>query len=284
MERVFGAHLSSAGGYGAALLRAEELKINCFQLHAAPPQRWKTSLFTAGVEDEYLEQHRRLPEIKLFFHGIYLINLGSPREELQHSSVASLVSYLDLISRMNGEGVVFHLGSFKDEDDLDRGFDRVIKNVDLALSRSPANSRLLLEVSAGAGKIIGSRLEELARVYDGVKQKDRVGFALDTQHMWASGYDYVSDCEGFVSELKSVLTIDKIWAIHVNDSKTALASKRDVHANIGEGTIGREGIGRLINHPELRHIPLILETPGLKLPETTAQEVEALRSLLTAGR
>lgn len=281
MKRIFGAHLSSSGGYASALLRAEELRISCMQLHAAPPQRWKTSRFQSGVEDEYLEQLPKVSPIKLFFHGIYLINLGSPREELQQSSVASLISYLDLISRMKGEGVIFHLGSFKDEDDIERGFARVIRNVNEALLKSPQDSRLLLEVSAGAGRIIGSKLDELARVYDGVEQKERVGFALDTQHLWASGYDYVSDTAGFVAELGRTLTFQKIWAIHVNDSKTALASKRDVHANIGEGTIGREGLSRMINHPELRHIPLILETPGLKTPETTVQEVEALRSLLT---
>jgi deoxyribonuclease-4 len=182
---------------------------------------------------------------------------------------------------MKGEGVIFHLGSFKDEDDTELGFARVIRNVNEALAKSPTASKLLLEVSAGAGRIIGSRLEELARVYEGVDQKDRVGFALDTQHLWASGYDYVSDLGGFVGQLERVLSVPKIWAIHVNDSKTALASKRDVHANLGEGTIGREGLSSFINHPRLVDIPLILETPGLKTSETTAQEVESLRSLLT---
>jgi len=142
-----------------------------------------------------------------------------------------------------------------------------------------APPRLLLEVAAGAGSIIGDRVEELATIYEKVEQKDRVGFALDSQHLWASGYDLAHELETIIKNFDAVLSIDKIWAIHLNDSKTALASKKDRHENLGDGSIGNEALSAFVNHPKLRTIPFILETPGLKEMETAKIEVEKLKAL-----
>ena len=122
-------------------------------------------------------------------------------------------------------------------------------------------------------------MQELADIYEQVENKDRVGFGLDTQHMWASGYNFQTDLEKIVKEIDSVFGFDKVWSVHLNDSMTDFASRKDRHANIGEGKIGREALEAFVNHPQLVNIPFILETPALKSMETAAAEVNRVREL-----
>lgn len=280
MKRYFGAHVSSAGGLANAAKAAIELDINTIQIHPSAPQRWNSQPFPEGVEDEFNALRKGSCLEKVFFHAIYLINMATPDAQKFHLAKASLLNYLDLSARVHGAGVIFHVGSMKDQPDEASGYDRVVSGLNWVLERAPANSRLIMEVAAGSGSIIGDRVEELALIYSQLERKEIVGFGLDTQHMWASGYDLVEDLEGVVKSVDQELSLDKVWSIHLNDSKTALASKKDRHENIGDGLIGAVALKRVFTHPKLAAIPFILETPALESLDGARSEIDKLINFL----
>lgn len=263
MKRYLGGFVSVAGGLKNGLINGDKLGINTIMMHPTPPQRWYLKTFDDKVVSEFNEQKKDSKVEKIFMHGIYLINLGNPDKQKFHLSKMALVSYLDLCERINGDGVIFHVGTFKDISEED-GFARIIKGINWIFNEHKGSSKLLLEVAAGSGSVVGSKLEDLARIYEGVENKERLGYCLDTQHLFASGYDYVNDLDVFVTEADKVLGLDKIHAIHFNDSKTEFNSKRDRHENIGEGLIGEKAMKAFLNHPKLKHIPVMMETPAMK--------------------
>lgn len=275
-ERFLGAHVSCSGGFEKAIENAEFLGINTFQVHPSPPQRWNSSPYPAGFEKAFLAAKERSGVKKVFFHAIYLINLASPEARNFSLSKNSLLHYLDLSARIDGDGVIFHSGSLKDAPDESSGLARVAEGINWVMERAPKSARLIIEVAAGSGAVIGDRLEELAQIYSQVEDKSRVGFGLDTQHMWASGYDLRGDLDNVIRQIESVLSFEKVWSVHLNDSKTELGSKKDRHENLGDGLIGEQALRQFLNHPKLKSIPFILETPALKDLATAKPEVEKL--------
>ncbi len=282
-NRYWGCHVSAAGGLGNAIRNGQELGVNTIQIHASPPQRWNFAPFAAGIENEFLELVPKSGIERVFFHGIYLINLASLDEAVYSRSRTSLIHALELMARISGNGVIFHLGSMKDHSDEKIGYRRAADAINVVLEKSKNEAKLLLEVAAGSGKVIGDRMEELAEIYELVENKERVAFALDSQHLWASGYDLRTDLDGVVAQAEQILTLEKIEAFHLNDSKTKLGSRVDRHENLGDGELGMEAIKKLVLHPKLAHIPFILETPHLKEMEAAKKEVQTLRSIVNAG-
>jgi deoxyribonuclease-4 len=280
MKRFFGAHVSSAGGLHNAASAAIELGINTIQVHPSAPQRWNTTPFAPGAEDAFNAAREGSCLEKVFFHAIYLINMATPDAQKFHLAKTSLVNYLDFNARVGGSGVIFHVGSMKDQEDEAEGYDRVVSGLNWVLEKAPKESRLILEVAAGSGSVIGDRVEELGLIYSQLERKELVGFGLDTQHMWASGYDLVDDLEGVIKNVDDVLSLDKVWSVHLNDSKTALASRKDRHENIGDGLIGADALRKTFTHPKLAHIPFILETPALESIEGARREIDKLRAFL----
>lgn len=280
MKRYFGCHVSVAGGFENGIKNGSELGVNSIQVHPSPPQRWNTKAYDPGYEDKFLEAKESSKIEKVFFHAIYLINLATPDNRKFSLAKMSLVNYLDLMARIQGDGVVVHVGSMKDQPDEKEGLARATEGVNAILAEAKNDARLILEVAAGAGKIIGSRMEELAEIYEGVEEKERVGFGLDSQHMWASGYNLREDLAGVIKSLKENFGIEKTWLVHLNDSMTDFDSKRDRHENFGDGKIGSEALEAFLNHKELKEIPFVLETPALKEMETAAAEVKKVQKLL----
>ncbi|RME60071.1 MAG: deoxyribonuclease IV [Candidatus Dadabacteria bacterium] len=278
MERFLGAHVSVAGGLEKSLERAEELGINTIQVHPSAPQRWNSKPFEKEYWQKFKERIKKSPVKKVFFHAIYLINLANPDKQKFHLSKLSLVHYLNLLAEIKGDGVIVHVGSLKDQESEEKGYQQIIKGINWVLKESNPSSKLLLEMAAGSGKVVGSRAEELRKIYQGVDNKKRVGFALDTQHIWASGYDIAGDLEGVIKDIKKNFN-GNIGAVHINDSKTELGSKKDRHENIGKGKIGEKALRDFINHPYIRRTPCILETPALKSMDTAKAEVKKLLSL-----
>ncbi len=279
-KRFYGCHVSSSGGLVNSVRAGKALGINTIQIHPSPPQRWNFQPFAKGIEDEFLKELPASGVEKVFFHAIYLINLATIKPEQLQSSVSSLTHYLDLNARIKGAGVIVHVGSMKDQPDAAIGNQQAADAIDRILDKSPHDSRLLLEVSAGSGAIIGARLEELADIYRLVNCKERLGFALDTQHMWASGYNWQTDLPAIIEQLEVQFGFDRIGAIHLNDSKTEFASRKDRHENLGDGLIGLEALTNVVQHPKLAAIPFILETPCMKDPETAAVDVAKLRAMV----
>lgn len=280
MKRYFGAHVSAAGGLKNAVTAAVELGINTIQVHPSPPQRWNTTPFAQGAEEPFNLAREGTCLEKVFFHAIYLINMATPDNVKFQNAKVSLLNYLDFNARIGGSGVIFHVGSMKDQEDDAVGYDRVVSGLNYIMEKAPDNARLILEVAAGAGSVIGDKVEELGMIYGQLERKENVGFGLDTQHMWASGYDFQNHLEDVIENVESSLGLDKVWSIHLNDSKTALESRKDRHENIGDGLIGREALEKVFTHKKLAHIPFILETPALESLEGARSEIEKLREFL----
>lgn len=278
-ERFFGCHVSTAGGLENGLKNGEALGVNTIQIHAVPPQRWNSKPAAKGVEDAFLAGFEGSTVKRLFFHGIYLINLATADSKNLKLSILSLTHSMQLLERMGGEAVIFHLGSLKDLDE-DTGFKQAAEAIDEALREAPGKGKLLLEVAAGSGSIVGDRMCELSKIFGMLKSKDRVGFALDTQHLWASGYNLKDNLEEVVSEVEREFGLDKVGAIHLNDSKTELGSRKDRHENLGDGLIGKDALRAVFLHPKLTSIPFILETPAMKDLKSAKDEVVKLKSWL----
>lgn len=279
MTRFLGCHVSASGGLENGLKNGEILGVNTIQVHPCPPQRWNFKPFAPGLEDKFLEMREQSKVKRVFFHGIYLINLANPDPKQFANSKTSLYHDLDFSHRIGGDGVIFHVGSMKHQESFEDGLKHAAEGVNWIMDKSKGNARLLLEVAAGSGQVIGSRMEELATIYEHVEHKDNVGFALDTQHLWASGYDLKNDLDGVIKSIEKNFTFEKVWAVHLNDSKTLLGSKTDRHENLGQGEIGLDALTAFVNHPKLVSIPFILETPGLKAMDTAQGEVDILHRI-----
>jgi apurinic endonuclease APN1 len=281
ISRPIGCHVSAAGGIHNALITAKIHGMSAIQVHPTPPQKWNFKPMAEGIENEYLSLLPNSGVDAIFFHGIYLINLANPDPQKVHFAVESLANDLDYAGRCKATGVIFHVGSLKDEPVREEGFKRATAAINKILDKSKkSGATLLLEVSAGAGSVIGSRMEDLAEIFEGIEDKSRAGFALDTQHLWASGYNIKDNLDSFVSNLESTLTGARVKAIHLNDSKSDCASKIDRHENLGLGKIGADALRAFLSTPSLAHAPVVLETPGLKDPEGIAGEFESLKKLL----
>lgn len=278
MARNLGTFVSCAGGLQNAIINGDALGVNTIMIHPSPPQRWNSKPFENDQIEAYLEAKAKAKTVKTqHLHGIYLINLANPDKQKFHLSKLSLVNYLDLAEKIDAEGVVFHTGSFKEIDE-DEGFKRVIYGINWTLEHSPGKKPLMLEMAAGSGNVIGDRLEELARIREGVEDKSRVKFCLDTQHMFASGYDIVNKLDEVVLEIDKYLGLENILCVHFNDSKTELGSNKDRHENLGEGLIGENGMKAFLNHPKLKNLDFVMEVPAVKDFEGAKKQVEILLS------
>lgn len=284
MSRNLGCFVSCAGGLQTILQKGHDLGVNTVMTHPAPPLRWNSTPFKQEFIDKFNSVRNDFPDIeKVYFHGIYLINLANPDKQKFHLSKMSVMNHLDLLNKINGDGVIFHTGSFKDIGE-EEGFERVIYGLNWIFENMPSETKgkkLLLECAAGSGSVVGDKFEELARIYAGVedKYKPMLGFCLDTQHMFASGYDLINDVNGVVKQIEDILGIDNVKAVHFNDSKTDFASNKDRHQDLAaDGKIGETGMKGFLNHPKLKHLPFIMETPSLDDGEGAMKQVEILKS------
>lgn len=293
MKRHLGAYVSSAGGLFNIIQRGNDLNINTVMTHPAPPQKWNSQPFKDEAVEKYLEVKANDKNIeKVYFHGIYLINLANPDKQKFHLSKVSVMNHMDLLRRINGDGVIFHTGSFKDIEE-EPGYERVIYGLNWIfdnLEEMPSASnkefwnkpRLFLEIAAGSGNVVGDQFEELARIYQGIKKEHqhKLGFCLDTQHMFASGYDLINKLDEVIENADKVLGLEKIPVIHFNDSKTDFASHKDRHEDLGsvEAKIGKDAMTAFLNHPKLKDKDFILETPSLDTLDGALQQIKMLKA------
>jgi deoxyribonuclease-4 len=286
--RYLGANVSAAGGHQNIVSAAVKFQMNSVQTMPTAPMRWATKDVPMEQVEAFVKAQKDSVLKKYLIHGIYLTNLARQDKQLFHLgklSVATYLKYLEDVRKMaddNGNdldilGVTFHPGSAKDLTQ-EEGVKRISEGLNWINDQIPGEQMMLLESSAGAGAIMGDTLEELAAMRDGVENKGRVGYVLDTQHMFVSGYDWQNDLDGVVEKIDSVLGLELVKCFHLNDSLYELNAHKDRHANIGQGKIGEEALKAVINHPKLKGIPFILETPALKSDETMGEEVKRLMS------
>jgi deoxyribonuclease-4 len=284
-----GAHVSSAGGIENAVKAAKKYNINSIQMMPTAPMRWATDEIAQEDIEKFVNEIEGSGLEKILIHGIYLTNLAREDKKLFHLGKEGLRVYLDFAERtanlieekeLDCEilGICFHPGSQK-ELSFEDSIERISYGMNWVLDKVEGKQKLLIETTAGTGNNLGRTFTELKKMRDGVEDKERVGFVLDTQHMFAAGYDLVDDLDGVVEDMDRELGIENIKAVHVNDSKPELGSNKDRHANLGEGKIGEKAISNLLNRKEFKDIPFILETPALKKGGDMEGEIETLKKL-----
>lgn len=257
-----GAHVSSAGGVARAPARAAALGSVVLQLFTKQPSRWAERELEAERVAAF-RAARSAHGIRLAAsHDSYLINLATPDPELRERSYHAFRRELERCRALGLEFVVTHPGHATDGD-LESGIARNAEAVERALEEVPAPTIVLFEGTAGGGRALGARFEQLAALIERVRPplRARVGVCLDTCHLCAVGYDLCRDYDGVVQEFGDVVGPDRLRLLHLNDSAAPCGSRRDRHAHIGEGALGPEPFRRLMQDERLRPIPKIIETP-----------------------
>lgn len=269
-----GCHLSVPKGYKAAVATAEAIGANTFAFFTRNPRGSKAKEIDTDDARLASEALRERGFGKLVAHGSYTMNLCTAKEEDRAFAASLLQDDLRRMAALPGNLYNFHPGSH-----VGQGTETGISQICEALKKAMAPAypvTVLLETMAGKGSEIGGSFEELKAIIDGTGS-DRVGVCLDTCHVFDAGYDIVNDLDGVLAEFDRIIGLDRLKALHINDSKNPCASKKDRHACIGAGNIGIEGFRAIVNHPLLKDKPMILETPN-ELPGY-AQEISLLRRL-----
>ena len=264
-----GAHVSTAGGVSTAFPRAAELGCDALQVFVKNANAWRAKPLPAAEIDAFRAAHAGTPgpsapaPLPLVAHAGYLINLCSPKPDVHEKSRSALVDELERCTALGVPGLVLHPGAHLGTGE-DAGLDGIARSLDAVHAALPeAGARVLLENTAGQGTVLGSRLQQLAAIVARVDAPERVGVCLDTCHAFAAGYDLRSD-EGyaaFVDEVSRTVTLERVAAVHLNDSRFGLDSHKDRHASIGEGELGREAFARWLADPRWGDVPMVLETP-----------------------
>ena len=261
---LIGAHVSAAGGANKAIVRAEEIGAECFQIFASSPRMWSAKPVADAVVEKYAAEMKRTMMGPTVLHGKYLVALGSADPELLAKSETALGADIAAANKLSALGVIFHPASHRGQ-----GFEAIIDqfavSVRKVLDNEPGDSLLMLETSAGAGDHIGSTFAELGTLIKAIGN-DRVAVCLDTQHVFAAGYNIaVADTlNAAIDEFDKAIGIGLLKAVHANDSMRPLGSAVDRHDNIGEGEIGTAGFELMMSRPAFANVPMYLEVPGFK--------------------
>ena len=274
-----GAHVSTSGGIHTAIDRIEAIGGDCVQIFTQSPRAWRPTNHDPANFERFKERRAEARIGGVVCHAVYLINLASPNDDLYEKSVAALENTVDVASGIEADGVVFHVGSHQGAG-FEVSLKRVVPALRKALKRCSETTWLLIENTAGTGDTIGRSIDELAALYDALDTHERLGICLDSCHLYASGYDVTNraDLDGLLGEVDQRIGLERLRALHVNDSKAPLGSNRDRHDNIGEGLIGEE-LGVFLSHPRLQGLPAYLEVPGTDGHGPDAEQVRKLKEL-----
>ncbi len=281
---TIGVHVSGAGKIYESLNRAHDLGCQTMQIFARNPQQWKGNPLDIKDIEEFKARRNKLKINPVFIHISYLINLASPNVRLYKGSIQAYIKDILEASRLKADYIVTHMGSHKDTSE-EEGIARLINALNKILDETKGlKVGILLENTSGSGSWLGYKFEHQSKIVAGIKDKSRVGLCLDTAHAYLAGYD-ISTKEGLSSmlnEIDGLMGLGLIKLIHLNDAYGNLASHHDRHDHIGKGSIGLEGMKRIINHPKLKKIPMILETPK-DSPLSDKINLELVRRLAKAG-
>jgi deoxyribonuclease-4 len=257
-----GLHVSISGTIDQAVDRARELTCDTFQIFTRNPRGWKYKKLKREEVEEFRRKLAADTLIPVVAHMPYLPNLSSPKKTIFNRSAKSLSAELNRCDVLGLQYLVTHLGSHMGAGQ-DLGLDRITEAVNRAVAENPSNVMILLENTAGTKNSMGSSFEDLKRILARVDDKRRVAICFDTAHAYAAGYDLHSPrgVEETLARFDSVLGVDVLKVIHLNDSKVGLGSGRDRHEHIGMGYIGEKGFRAFLKHEAVRNLPLIMETP-----------------------
>ncbi len=278
-----GAHVRTAGGVDKAVDRAEEMGAETIQVFSGAPQAWRRKNYKKEEVEAFKARLKETGIGPVFIHGLYLMNFGTDNPDLLKKSQEALVAEMNSASLIGARGVIFHLGSHKGAG-YEARVGQVIDQCRQVLESTPDDAWLILENAAGQGGAIGSKFAELGRIAKEVGS-DRVKVCLDTQHTFAAGYDVKTrkGLDATMAEFDKDIGLDRLAAVHANDSKIELGGGRDRHENIGEGFIGRDGFENLLSHSAFADVPFLLEVPGFDDSGPDKANVDILKELRAAA-
>jgi len=278
---LLGAHISIEGGLEKAIERGASIGCTTIQIFTKSNRQWFAKKITEKEIEAFKHTQKRYSIAPIVTHCSYLLNIGSPRKEVQSKSIKALSDELDRCNLLGIPYLVLHPGA-RLTSDLDTCIKTIALNLDIALEKSPGKTMVLLETMAGQGSVVGSTLEEIAQIRKLAKEKKRIGVCLDTCHVFAAGYNLTTKTtyKNLWNNFDKVIGLKQLKVIHINDSKKELSSKIDRHEEIGKGKIGLESFKLLLNDERFFATPKILETPKTSL-EDDKKNMEKLKKLLS---
>ena len=270
---LIGAHVSIAGGLVNAVERGVERECDAIQIFHQSSRAWRPNVYTKADVAEFRAALEGSRISSVVIHAVYLINCASFEDEVRAKSLTALKGALELGDRVGADGVVLHPGSQKG-----RGYEESMEAVGAALREALEETDrcpILLEDTAGAGGTLGRSLDELARLIELGGGGDRLGLCLDCCHMLASGFEVRrrDALAAIVDELDAKMGLERLRALHINDSKMPLGSNRDRHALLGEGELGDRGLRVFLSEPRFEGLPALLETG----PEGAGPDLDQVR-------
>ena len=269
-----GCHLSTTKGYENMGKEAIKIGANTFQYFTSNPRGGKAK----DIDEKDILALRKLMEenkfAKILAHAPYTLNGCSADESTRQFATEMMADDLERLKYLPTSLYNFHPGSHVKQG-VDVGINYIVEMLNKVL-KPEHTTIVLLETMAGKGTEVGRTFEEIAEIISRVELKEKMGVCLDTCHVYDAGYDIVNDLDGVLEEFDRIIGLDRLHAIHLNDSKNPFNSHKDRHEKIGEGEIGFEAIKKIINHPKLKNIPFFLETPNEL--DGYAKEIEMLRA------
>jgi len=254
--------MSSAGGIYTAIDRVEAIGGDCVQVFTQSPRMWKPTAHAPESIEKFKTRRAEVGLGGVVCHALYLVNLAAPDDAIYEKSIAAMRASMEAGNAIEADAVIFHVGSHLGAG-FDAGLERVVAALGQILELCDGDTWLCMENSAGTGGTIGRSIGELATLVDALDDHPRLGICLDSCHLYASGYDVtdVNAVAALMDEVEETIGLDRLRALHVNDSQTPLGSNRDRHANILEGEMG-EGLGAFLSHPAVQSLCAYLEVEG----------------------
>ena len=279
--KFIGAHVSASGALANAAIRAAELEATAFALFTKNQRQWRAAPLTAAVIDDFkaaCEKHGYGPG-QILPHDSFLINLGHPEAEALEKSRNAFIDELSRCQQLGLTLLNFHPGSHLQQISEEACLARIAESVNIALDKTEGVTAVI-ENTAGQGSNLGFRFEHLAAIIDQVEDKSRVGVCIDTCHAFAAGYDLRTEeaCEKTFAEFERIVGFQYLRGMHLNDAKSAFASRVDRHHSLGEGNIGHTPFSWIMRDSRFDGIPLVLETIN---PDIWAEEIAWLKAQQT---
>ncbi len=260
---ILGVHISGAGKIYQSFARADALGCNTMQIFSRSPQRWRDGVLSSEDIKRFNQEKGKSHINPVFIHVPYLINLASPNPKLYKASVKAYIEDIQEAQDLHVDYIVTHMGSHKETSEA-AGIKRFAKALNTISNETKGSSvGILLENTSGSGSWLGYKFSHHKEIFSLLEDKKRFGLCIDTAHAYLAGYNIAArgGLEAFLREIDEAVGVDLIKLIHLNDAKGKLGSHHDLHHHIGQGNIGLEGIKRIVNHPQLKALPFILETP-----------------------
>jgi deoxyribonuclease-4 len=262
-EPLLGAHMSISGGLERALLRGSKTGCRTIQLFTKSPNRWKERSLEKSEKERFISLRKRLNISPIISHNSYLVNIASPDRHLYDKSLDALLCEMRRCEELEVDYLVIHPGAHRGSGEH-RGIERISKALNVVHQKTEGyRIKIAVENTAGQGTVLGYRLGQIGKIFEGVRERSRLAFCLDTCHIFAAGYDIRKEAgyKRLFEEINDAIGLENLKIIHMNDSGRGCGSRIDRHEDIGKGKIGEMPFRWIMNDDRFLNVPKIIETP-----------------------